>query len=142
MHGWSMKSSHEQLMIYTRYERRFRGFWAASRYARGPNERGYILLIYFIYACTLIPLTSPSLAMLDSERKYIDLLFRVSNQYAAWDPELPVEVGDWGTITTGRTGLAFWLRHRGTFLKEGNIYTDTTAKKYGIPDPREYDAKS
>jgi hypothetical protein len=48
-----------------------------------------------------------------------------------------VKVGDWGRITRGRRGLAFW-RKNGTFLKEGNIYLDGKAKKYQIPDPAEY----
>jgi len=76
--------------------------------------------------------------MLDSERLYVDLLFRASKKYASWDPEVKVEVGDWGRITTGHVGLAFWRRARGTFLKEGNIYKDGKAEKYGIPDPVEY----
>ncbi|KAH7921892.1 hypothetical protein BV22DRAFT_1018462 [Leucogyrophana mollusca] len=76
--------------------------------------------------------------MPDSERQYVDLLFRASKKYASWDPELAVEVGDWGRITAGRPGWAFWRRQRGTFLKEGNIYTDKIAEKYGIPAPKEY----
>lgn len=78
--------------------------------------------------------------MLDSERLYVDLLFRVSKKYASWDPEITVEVGDWGRITTGYTGLAFWRRGRGTFLKEGNIYTDGKAEAHGIPRPKEFGA--
>src|ERR1700752_3485235 len=76
--------------------------------------------------------------MLDSERQYVDLLFRASKKYASWDPEIMVEVGDWGRITTGRTGWAFWRRGRGTFLKEGNIYKDGKADKYKVPEPNEY----
>jgi hypothetical protein len=78
--------------------------------------------------------------MLDSERQYVDLLFRVSKKYANWDPEVKVEVGDWGRITTGQTGLAFWRRGRGTFLKEGNIYKDGKAEEVGIPPPTEFGA--
>jgi hypothetical protein len=78
--------------------------------------------------------------MLDSERLYVDLLFRVSKKYASWDPEITVEVGDWGRITTGYTGLAFWRRGRGTFLKEGNIYTDGKAEAHDIPRPKEFGA--
>ena len=78
--------------------------------------------------------------MLDSERLYVDLLFRVSKKYASWDPEVPVEVGDWGRITAGSTGLAFWRRGRGTFLKEGNIYTDGKAAEQGIPSPTQFGA--
>ncbi|CCM00514.1 uncharacterized protein FIBRA_02548 [Fibroporia radiculosa] len=76
--------------------------------------------------------------MLDNERLYVDLLFRASKKYANWDPEVVVEVGDWGRITKGRPGLAFWRRKRGTFLKEGNIYKDGKAEKYGIPPPQEH----
>ena len=78
--------------------------------------------------------------MRDSERKYVDLLFRVSKKYASWDPEIPVRVGDWGRITNGKTGLAFWRRGRGTFLKEGNImiYDDGKAELYSIPPPEEH----
>jgi hypothetical protein len=80
--------------------------------------------------------------MLDSERQYIDLLFRVSKKYGSWDPEVAVEVGDWGRITTGRPGLAFWRRGRGTFLKEGNIYQDGKADAVGIPPPKEFGAEA
>lgn len=76
--------------------------------------------------------------MLDSEREYVDLLFRASKKYANWDPEVAVLVGDWGKITAGNTGWAFWRRGRGTFLKEGNIYEDGKAEKYGIPTPKEF----
>jgi hypothetical protein len=78
--------------------------------------------------------------MSDIERKYIDLIFRASRKYAAWDPELPIEVGDWGTITTGKKGFLFWRRERGIFLKEGNIYADGTAKEHNIPEPKEHGA--
>jgi len=77
---------------------------------------------------------------LDSERLYVDLLFTVSKKYASWDPEVAVEVGDWGRITTGNTGLAFWRRRRGTFLKEGNIYADGKADELGIPPPTQFGA--
>jgi hypothetical protein len=74
---------------------------------------------------------------LDSERLYVDLLFRASKKYASWDPEVAVEVGDWGLITKGKTGIAFWRKRQGTFLKEGNIYQDGRAEKHGIPAPKE-----
>ncbi|TFK52884.1 hypothetical protein OE88DRAFT_1711746 [Heliocybe sulcata] len=75
---------------------------------------------------------------MDSERLYVDLLFKASRKYASWDPEVEVNVGDWGRITSGRRGLAFWRKQRGTFLKEGNIYTDGIAEEYGIPSPKEH----
>ncbi|KAJ7468453.1 hypothetical protein FB451DRAFT_1560219 [Mycena latifolia] len=75
--------------------------------------------------------------MSDSEREYVDLIFQASEKYAAWDPEIPVAVGDWGRITRGDSVLEFW-RENGVFLKEGNIYTDGKAKTYGIPDPVEH----
>ncbi|KAJ7706743.1 hypothetical protein B0H17DRAFT_918412 [Mycena rosella] len=75
---------------------------------------------------------------MNSERQYVDLLFRVSRKYASWDPEIVVKVGDWGRITQGRRGLAFW-RKNGTFMKEGNIFDDGKAKAHGIPEPIEYD---
>jgi hypothetical protein len=80
--------------------------------------------------------------MLNCERTYVDLLIRASKKYASWDPEVQVVVGDWGRITTGRTGLAFWRRARGTFLKQGNIYDDGKAEEYGIPQPKEYGTKA
>ncbi|KIJ56326.1 hypothetical protein M422DRAFT_57686 [Sphaerobolus stellatus SS14] len=73
--------------------------------------------------------------MVDSERLYIDLLFAATNKYGSWDPEIPVQCGDYGRITKGRTGWAFWRRNRGIFLKEGNIYADGTAEKWDIPPP-------
>jgi hypothetical protein len=80
---------------------------------------------------------------MDSERKYVDLLFRASKKYASWDPEVVVEVGDWGRITRGRSvWWAFWRRRRGTFLKEGNIYRDGIAQRYDIPPPTERGADS
>jgi len=75
--------------------------------------------------------------MPNNERTYADLLFKASRKYASWDPEVPVEVGDWGSLTRGSTGLAFWKKDRGIFLKEGNIYTDGTAEKYELPKPVE-----
>ncbi|KAJ7616622.1 hypothetical protein FB45DRAFT_934596 [Roridomyces roridus] len=72
--------------------------------------------------------------MRNSERTYVELLFRASRKYASWDPEMQVKVGDWGRITQGKRGLLFW-RKNGTFLKEGNIYADGLAEKYGIPKP-------
>ncbi|KAJ7780480.1 hypothetical protein B0H14DRAFT_2941285 [Mycena olivaceomarginata] len=74
--------------------------------------------------------------MLNSERAYVDLLFRTSRKYASWDPEIVVKVADWGRITQGKRGLAFW-RKNGTFMKEGNIFLDGKAKTHGIPDPIE-----
>ncbi|KZP30253.1 hypothetical protein FIBSPDRAFT_726090 [Athelia psychrophila] len=80
--------------------------------------------------------------MPDIEREYVDLLFRASKKYASWDPEIPVVVGDWGRITSGRTGWAFWRRSRGTFLKEGNIFDDGKAAEHAINVPKEYGADS
>ncbi|KAK7038275.1 hypothetical protein R3P38DRAFT_2516297 [Favolaschia claudopus] len=79
--------------------------------------------------------------MPSSERTYVDLLFRSSRKYASWDPEIVTKVGDYGRITRGRRRFVFW-RKRGTFLKEGNIFTDGTANKYQIPPPTEYGGAS
>jgi len=49
-----------------------------------------------------------------------------------------VDVGDWGRITAGETGWAFWRRKQGTFVKEGNIYTDGIADRHGIPKPIDF----
>lgn len=76
--------------------------------------------------------------MLDGERLYIGLLFSTSKKYASWDPEVPVGCGDWGRITAGSPGWAFWRKRRGTFLKEGNIYQDGKAQTWGIPPPSEH----
>ncbi|KAI0312156.1 hypothetical protein OF83DRAFT_1067686 [Amylostereum chailletii] len=81
--------------------------------------------------------------MADSQRTYVDLLFRSSKKYASWDPEVEVRAGDWGRITAGRKpafDLAFWRRGRrmGVFIKEGNIYDDGLAKQHGIPEPKTY----
>lgn len=82
--------------------------------------------------------------MADAEHEYIDLIFRSSQKYASWDPEIPVEVGDWGRITGGSTSLAFWRHGGGTFLKEGNIYTDEDGKadEFAIPCPKEHGTDS
>ncbi|KAF7334476.1 hypothetical protein MVEN_02277100 [Mycena venus] len=79
--------------------------------------------------------------MPNSERTYVDLIFRATKKYASWDPEIAVRVGDWGRITQGRRGLAFW-RKNGTFVREGNIYFDGKAEKYDIPAPVEYGRNS
>ncbi|KAL4080946.1 hypothetical protein J3A83DRAFT_4084490 [Scleroderma citrinum] len=72
---------------------------------------------------------------MSNERQYVDLLFRASKKFASWDPEKPVEVGDWGKITTGRPCWAFWRSKRSVFVKKGNIYKDNMVEKYGIPQP-------
>ncbi|KAJ7655801.1 hypothetical protein DFH06DRAFT_1132860 [Mycena polygramma] len=82
--------------------------------------------------------------MLDTERTYADLIFRATKKYASWDPEvfvllpklliselkdtqIPVKVGDYGRITKGLRSMLFW-RKNGTFVREGNIYSDGKAK--------------
>ncbi|KAF9219267.1 hypothetical protein BS17DRAFT_718091 [Gyrodon lividus] len=70
-----------------------------------------------------------------SERQFVDLLFRACRKFPNWDPEVTVDVGDWGRLTTGRPRWAFWRPKRCIFVKEGNIYGDETAEKYGIPQP-------
>jgi hypothetical protein len=80
--------------------------------------------------------------MFDNERRYVDLIFRASKKYPSWDPEVDRRVGDWGRITVGNKGRAFWRRDQGIFLKEGNIYEDGKAKEYGIPPPKEYGQES
>ncbi|KAI6114155.1 hypothetical protein F5141DRAFT_1062655 [Pisolithus sp. B1] len=61
---------------------------------------------------------------------------RRAAKFANWDPENHLEVGDWGRLTTGRPRWAFWRPKRCVFVKEGNIYKDKIAEKYGIPSPR------
>jgi len=80
--------------------------------------------------------------MPDPERQFVDLIFHASKKYASWDPEVAVAVGDYGRITQGKTGLAFWKKNRGTFLKDGNIYEDGLAEKYEIPMPEEHGVDS
>ncbi|KAF7366609.1 hypothetical protein MSAN_00918700 [Mycena sanguinolenta] len=78
--------------------------------------------------------------MRDSERTYVDLIFRASKKYASWDPEIPVKVGDYGRITQGRRQLLFFWRtqRNGMFLKEGNIFENGKAEEYKIPEPVEH----
>ncbi|KAI6005351.1 hypothetical protein EDC04DRAFT_2784049 [Pisolithus marmoratus] len=73
---------------------------------------------------------------MSSERRYVDLLFHASRKFANWDPEKHLEVGDWGRLTTGRSVWAFWRPKRCVFVKEGNIYKDKIADKYGVPLPK------
>ncbi|KAJ7910557.1 hypothetical protein B0H13DRAFT_2486459 [Mycena leptocephala] len=75
-----------------------------------------------------------------NERTYVDLIFRATQKYASWDPEIAVKVGDWGRITKGPRGL-FW-RKNGTFVREGNIYSDGKADKYGIYRSQEVDVSA
>ena len=76
--------------------------------------------------------------MPDTQRQFVDLIFRASHKYASWDPEVPVAVGDYGWITRGKTGLAFWRKKQGIFMKDGNIYDDGLTEIYDIPTPEEY----
>jgi len=80
--------------------------------------------------------------MPNDERKYVDLLFRTTRKYANWDPEIEMKVGDWGRISSGKRWWEFWRAPKGTFIKEGNIYADEMADKYGIPHPKEYGAEA
>jgi hypothetical protein len=76
------------------------------------------------------------------ERLFVDLIFRSSRKYPNWDPEVIVEPGDYGCITQGPKegySFAFWQKNaQGTFLKEGNIYENGLAEKFGIPKPKEH----
>jgi hypothetical protein len=76
--------------------------------------------------------------MADAQRTFIELLFASSKKYAAWDPEIKVQVGDWGYITKGKMRLAFWRGRRGVFMKQGNIYRDGKATTHEIPEPVTY----
>jgi len=80
--------------------------------------------------------------MPDAEWQFIDLIFCVSKKYPSWDPEIIIEVGNYGRITQGKRGLVFWKMAWGIFLKEGNIYKDSLAKKYDIPTPQEHGVDS
>ncbi|KDR72754.1 hypothetical protein GALMADRAFT_45227, partial [Galerina marginata CBS 339.88] len=76
------------------------------------------------------------------ERLFVDLIYRSSRKYPNWDPEISVKVGDYGRITKGSRGLAFWKKAQGTFVKDGNIYEDDLDKKYDLPQPTEHGADS
>ncbi|KAJ6449430.1 hypothetical protein C8R47DRAFT_1230627 [Mycena vitilis] len=64
------------------------------------------------------------------------LISNASEKCSSWDPEIVVKVGDWGRMSEGRRSAAF-IRKRGSFVRESNIYDDGKAKTYGIPDPIE-----
>ncbi|KAJ6449432.1 hypothetical protein C8R47DRAFT_999218 [Mycena vitilis] len=52
--------------------------------------------------------------------------------------KIVVNVGDWGRMTRGPRGFAFWRRTvTGVFVREGDIYSDGKAVRYGIPEPVE-----
>lgn len=74
--------------------------------------------------------------MLDSERTYVELIHGACKKYGNWDPEIEIKAGDFGRITKGRTGIAFW-RKKGVFVKEGNIFEDGIAEKHKIPKPKD-----
>lgn len=78
----------------------------------------------------------------DAERQFVRLIFDTSGKYANWDPEVPIEVGDYGRITSGTRGFWFRRRSKGIFLKEGNIYRDGMAKYFNIPSPSEHGAQA
>jgi hypothetical protein len=75
--------------------------------------------------------------MKNGERKFIELLYPITKKYASWDPEVLVQVGDYGRITTGPSQIWPWSKKSGTYIKEGNIYEDGRAEKYGILPPTE-----
>ncbi|KAF8144953.1 hypothetical protein K438DRAFT_2100404 [Mycena galopus ATCC 62051] len=79
--------------------------------------------------------------MLNSERTYLKLMFCATRNYATWDPEIIVKAGDYGRFTRGPRSLAFW-RKNGTFVREGNIYTDGKADEFGVPSAVEYGGES
>ncbi|KAJ6589266.1 hypothetical protein B0H19DRAFT_1367675 [Mycena capillaripes] len=92
--------------------------------------------------CLSLPSLPPHhFSMRSSERTYVDLIFRATNKYARWDPEIVVRVGDYGRITRGRRGIFFW-RNNGTFMREDNIYDDGKAAEHEIPDSVEYGRES
>jgi hypothetical protein len=80
--------------------------------------------------------------MPDAERQFVDLIFRASQKYASWDLEVVIEAGDYGRITRGKTGPAFWKKRQGIFVKEGNIYKDGLAEKYDISTPQKHGIES
>ena len=69
-----------------------------------------------------------------------NVIFRASKKYGSWDLEVVnVTVGDYGRILgQGKSGLEFWRKKQGIFLKDGNIYEDGLAEKYDIPTPQEH----
>ncbi|TFK18906.1 hypothetical protein FA15DRAFT_557977, partial [Coprinopsis marcescibilis] len=86
--------------------------------------------------------------MVNPERLYATLIFRASRKYASWDPEIPVEVGDYGIITSGakkRHWKSGWRKKRakekGVFMKEGNVFKEGVAQRLGVPDPVEFSGK-
>ncbi|KAG8903122.1 hypothetical protein FRB99_003724 [Tulasnella sp. 403] len=50
----------------------------------------------------------------NASRKYVDLILNASSKYANWDPGVPVEVGDYGSIN----------KDTGLFDYEGNIFSE------------------
>ncbi|KAA1475520.1 hypothetical protein DENSPDRAFT_428631 [Dentipellis sp. KUC8613] len=76
--------------------------------------------------------------MADSQRQYIDLIFRASNKYGSWDPEVAVEAGDYGRVTQGHVRWWAWWRKKGIFLKEGNIFKSKLAEEFDIPQSVEH----
>jgi hypothetical protein len=64
--------------------------------------------------------------------------FRASKKCGSWDPEVVIVVGDYGRITQGKSGLVFWRKKLGIFLKEENTYSDSLPERYDIPTPQEH----
>ncbi|KAF8130407.1 hypothetical protein K438DRAFT_1643937 [Mycena galopus ATCC 62051] len=75
--------------------------------------------------------------MRNAERAYLKLIFGTTGKYATWDPESEVKAGDYGKFTRGPRGFVFW-RKNGTFVREGNIYADGKAEKFGVPAAVDY----
>ncbi|KAF8130955.1 hypothetical protein K438DRAFT_1999092 [Mycena galopus ATCC 62051] len=84
----------------------------------------------------LLPIPHP-LIMRNDEHVYLKLMFGITGKYATWDPESEVKAGDYRKFTRGPRGFAFW-RKNGTFVREGNIYADGKAEKFGVPAAVEY----
>ena len=71
---------------------------------------------------------------------YLKLILESTGKCAAWDPEEPVRVGDYGQIHDSASAPTRLFRRRGrrqTFVKYGNIYDDKHLPAQ-IPEPREY----
>ncbi|KAF8908534.1 hypothetical protein CPB84DRAFT_1843431 [Gymnopilus junonius] len=86
-----------------------------------------------------------------SERLFVDLIALATHKYPNWDPEVPIEPGDYGRITSGHRHKsyagggggagAFWYRNVTLKRRRASAGRDWR-NGYGIPLPVEYGGDS
>ncbi|KAL5536808.1 hypothetical protein ACEPAF_631 [Sanghuangporus sanghuang] len=70
----------------------------------------------------------PMLQRKQASRKFIDLFKIVTSRWMNWDPAVPIEAGDYGTVDI----------ESGAFIREGNVYSVPEVADIAAKHPLEY----